>query len=49
MHTSLTSPSLSYRIEQTVGQGAMGIVYRALDIALARPVAIKTLEPHHHE
>src|SRR5687768_5129123 len=32
-----------YRIESRIGAGAMGVVYRAHDTELARPVAIKVL------
>src|SRR5262245_44422987 len=32
-----------YRIESLIGEGAMGLVYRALQIAVDRPVAIKLL------
>ncbi|WP_394830935.1 serine/threonine protein kinase [Pendulispora rubella] len=34
-----------YRIERLVGQGAMGAVYAAMDVDLARRVAIKVLLP----
>ena len=33
----------SYRIENQIGAGGMGVVYRALDTRLNRPVAIKVL------
>ena len=36
-----------YRVESLVGRGGMGLVYRAWDTALERPVALKLIAPEH--
>ena len=34
-----------YRIESLIGRGGMGVVYRARDLSLDRPVALKLIAP----
>jgi YVTN family beta-propeller protein len=34
-----------YRIESVIGRGGMGVVYRAFDVSLERPVALKLIAP----
>jgi Protein kinase domain len=34
-----------YRVESLVGRGGMGVVYRATDVSLGRPVALKLIAP----
>jgi ABC-type branched-subunit amino acid transport system substrate-binding protein/predicted Ser/Thr protein kinase len=34
-----------YRVESVIGRGGMGVVYRATDISLERPVALKLIAP----
>jgi class 3 adenylate cyclase len=34
-----------YQVESLVGRGGMGVVYRAMDLSLQRPVALKLIAP----
>ena len=39
------SDFLGYRIEEEIGHGGMGVVYRSYDLRLGRPVALKLIAP----
>ena len=44
---SAGSQFAGYRIEELVGRGGMGMVYRATQLALERPVALKLIVPEY--
>lgn len=44
LETLAASASFPYRVEEKIGEGSMGVVYRAIEPTLGRPVAIKVLK-----
>ena len=50
--TSVVEPGTTfagYLIESLIGRGGMGVVYRATDLSLNRPVALKLIAPEYAE
>ena len=45
-HPELLGRIDEFEIEEKIGQGGMGIVFRGFDRSLNRPVAIKVMSPH---
>jgi serine/threonine-protein kinase len=43
--TQIGSEFIGYRIENAIGRGGMGIVYRAYDLRLKRTIALKLVTP----
>ena len=45
MTVAIGSQFAGYRLDEEVGRGGMGVVYRATELALDRPVALKLIAP----
>jgi hypothetical protein len=45
MSVGIGSQLAGYRLEDEIGRGGMGVVYRATELALDRPVALKLIAP----
>jgi serine/threonine protein kinase len=46
LHPEMLGRIDEFEIEEKIGRGGMGIVYRGFDRSLNRPVAIKVMSPH---
>ena len=46
VHPEMLGRIDEYDVEEKIGQGGMGVVFRGFDRSLNRPVAVKVMDPH---